>query len=131
VATGGEAPFVLCGSVAHLLDRRQVPPSAPTGPGPGFYTTALLSMARRVAELPDEAARSTPPLQGIQSHWGQPMTEPGEIARELGYAVRRLSHQHSWWAGEAVLSGHARVLAAESFVLATPLYVEYEAGPAH
>jgi hypothetical protein len=34
------------------------------------------------------------------------------------------------WTGRATLSGHARVLAVEDFVLGTPLYVEYSTDPA-
>jgi hypothetical protein len=122
-ATDGEAPFVLCGSSVHVLDRWQ------SGDGPSrrvghFYMDALLDYARALAGLPDEAA----------------VTEftPPRTRGSLRYALGFLTHVETqrdpgWAAGPVRLSGHARVLAVEpdpdgerpACVLATPLYVQY------
>ena len=62
-ATDGEAPFVLCGSSVHVLDRWQ-PGDGPSRRVGHFYMDALLDYARALAGLPDEAAVTefTPPL---------------------------------------------------------------------
>jgi hypothetical protein len=130
MASDGPAPFVLCGSRAHLLDKRQVP-DAERDAWAGFYTTALLDYTRRLAELPDEAAVADPPqLAGNMEVRGIPVEDDDDrVMRDLGYAVRELSRPGTRWTGHAMLSGHARVLAASGFVLATPLYVEYSVDP--
>jgi hypothetical protein len=129
VASDGPVPFVLCGSRAHLLDKRQVP-DAERDAWAGFYTTALLDYTRRLAELPDEAAVADPPqLAGNMDAHGIPVEDDDRVMHALGYAIRELSRPRMQWTGQAVLSGHARVLAASGFVLATPLYVEYTADP--
>jgi hypothetical protein len=124
-ATDAGAPFVLCGSSVHVLDRWQ------SGDGPGqrvgyFYMDALIACARQLAELPDEAATAefTPP----------------ETGSGLGYALGWLcrvetqdDRPNGWVTRPVRLSGHARVLAVEPspaageppYVLATPLYVQY------
>jgi hypothetical protein len=122
-ATDGEAPFVLCGSSVHVLDRWQ------SGDEPGrrvgrFYMDALLDYARELAGLPDEAAVTefTPP----------PTRDSLRYA--LGFLTRvETQRDPGWAAGPVRLSGHARVLAVEPdpdgerppAVLATPLYVQY------
>ena len=115
VASGGPAPFVLCGSRAHLLDKRQVP-DAEREAWAGLYTTAVLDYARRLAELPDEGAVADPPqLAGNVDVHGTPRADHDEVTRDLGNAIRELSHPSMQWTGQAVLSGHARVLAASRF----------------
>lgn len=126
-ATDAEAPFVLCGSSVHVLDRWQ------SGDSPGqrvgyFYMDALIAYARQLAELPDEAATTefAPPENGLR--------------RPLQYALcwlcgveTRDDRPNGWVTGPVRLSGHARVLAVEPpraaggppCVLATPLYAEY------
>lgn len=121
-AAAGRPPFLLCGSAAHVLDRRQ-----PAGAGPEalvgrFYTDALLSYLRQVTALPDDAAAGAVP--------------PAEPRRWLHHAVSWLTqvepHRAQGWHGPVRLSGHARVLACEQrgpgrerWALATPLYVRY------
>lgn len=122
-ARSREAPFVLCGSSVHVLDRWQ------SGKDPGervgyFYMDAILDYAEELARLPDEAA----------------ITEiiPPDTSRNLWYAISVLCSGNrrmtgDWAVSSPVrLSGHARVLAAGSngadgplHVLATPLYVQY------
>lgn len=127
VAVDHEVPFVLCGSRAHVLDMNQVP-DAQHSYGVGFYTSAVLDFTRRVAVLPDEAALGeVPPLAGNMDSRGIVRQDADRVARDLRYGMRWLSGSRVTWAGRAVLSGHARVLAAGDFVLATPLYVEYSA----
>jgi hypothetical protein len=129
VASDDPAPFVLCGSRAHLLDKRQVP-DVNRDAGVGFYTAALIDYTRRLAALPDEAAVADPPrLAGNMNVRGIPDEDGDRITRDLGYAIRQLSRPSMGWTGHAALSGHARVLAASGFVLATPLYVEYSTHP--
>ncbi len=123
-APDAEAPFVLCGSSVHVLDRWQ------SGDGPGqrvgyFYMDALIACAGELAELPDEAATSefTP-------------TEASGLRYALsvlcGFEARAGSR--STWAirSPVRLGGHARVLAVAPddadrppAVLATPLYMQY------
>src|SRR5947209_8625537 len=68
-ATDGEAPFVLCGSSVHVLDRWHSGDGPPRRVG-HFYMDALLDYARALAGLPDEAAvtefTSARTLIGIQ-----------------------------------------------------------------
>lgn len=111
--------FLLCGSRAHVLDKRQRP-SLDRDTWVSFYTTALLDYACRVARLPDEAAVTEPPGLGVPwNRYGAP----------FDYAIIYLFRSNFPWPGRAQLSGHARVLALdERFVLATPLYVEYTTG---
>jgi hypothetical protein len=109
----------------HVLDRWQ------PGDGPGqrvgyFYMDALITCARQLAELPDEAAATefTPPETG-----------PG-LRYALSWLCRvetRDDRPNGWVTRPVRLSGHARVLAVEPspatgeppYVLATPLYVQY------
>ena len=120
-------PFVLCGSAVHVLDRWQSPDSRPRHVG-YFYLDALRAYARRLAELPDEAAASefTPPVPGYRTR--------GTLAYALSWLCgveTRDGRGNGWVTGPVLLSGHARVLAVEPerdgtpTVLATPLYVEY------
>ncbi len=120
------APFVLCGSSVHVLDRWQS--ANPTVKQVGyFYLDAILAYARQLAELPDEAAATE-------------FTPPAEPGRSLSYGLKHLCEidvrddQRNGWATRPVwLKGHARVLAVVPAyvpggppgVLATPLYVEY------
>jgi Family of unknown function (DUF7019) len=128
VASDSEVPFVLCGSRVHLLDRHQAPETGAADTWTGFYTTALLDYAQRLAALPDEAAVADPPrLAGIRNARGVPVADDDEVTRDLGRAIRQLYRRDMRWAGHAALSGQARVLAVGGFVLATPLYVEYSA----
>ena len=81
VASGGPEPFVLCGSRAHLLDKRQVPDADRVG-WPGFYTAALLGYTRRLAALPDEAAVADPPqLAGNIGMRGNPAEDDDRAHR--------------------------------------------------
>jgi Family of unknown function (DUF7019) len=123
-ATGTHAPFVLCGSSVHVLDRWQSSDSPGKQVG-HFYMGALLTYAHQLAELPDEAAATEFAPPGKDRHGG------------LAGALYRLCRETKdplggWVTGPVRLSGHARVLAVEPFgpealpsVLATPLYVEY------
>jgi hypothetical protein len=126
-ATEAEAPFVLCGSSVHVLDRWQSGDS-PKGQVGHFYMDALIAYARQLAELPDEAATTelSPPEECFSS----------PLRYALGWlcAVEtRDDHPNNWVTKPVWLSGHARVLAVEPprvehgppCVLATPLYVEY------
>lgn len=127
VATDDTVPFVLCGSRAHVVDMRQVP-DAQHSHGVGFYTSAVLDFTRRTAALPDEAALAeVPSLAGNMDSRGVVTQDADQVARDLRYGMGWLSGARVDWPGRAVLSGHARVLAAGDFVLATPLYVEYSA----
>lgn len=124
-APDSEAPFVLCGSPVHVLDRWQ------SGDGPDqrvghFYMDALIACARELAELPDEAATTefTPPETGSALRY----------ALGILCGVETRTGSRSTWAitRPVRLSGHARVLAVEPYdadrppaVLATPLYVQY------
>jgi len=120
-------PFVLCGSRAHVVDMRQVP-DAQHPYGAGFYTSAVLDFTRRTAALPDEAAlAAVPPLAGNMDCRGMVTEDADQVVRDLRYGMGWLSRASVGWPGRAALSGHARVLAAGDFVLATPLYVEYSA----
>ncbi|MBP2326527.1 ABC-type uncharacterized transport system YnjBCD ATPase subunit [Kibdelosporangium banguiense] len=77
--------------------------------------TALIDYARRVAMVADEAAVTAPP------------DLRGRARRDLATAIRALCRSPLSWADTAVLSGHARVLVLDdTFLLATPLYIEYE-----
>jgi hypothetical protein len=129
VATVGPLPFMLCGSRAHLLDKRQVPDGEPN-PHEGFYTTALLDYAHRLAALPDEAAVADPPrLAGTLGMRGDPTGDDDEAQGALSAAIKEVCSWDMGYTSHAVLAGHARVLAVGDFVLATPLYVEYSADP--
>ena len=124
-----QSSFLLCGSRAHLLDKRQVTDGRPD-PVAGYYTTALLDYARRLAALPDEAAVADPPrLAGNLNMNGDPTSDDDEAQGELMRAIGELYNPNISWTGHAVLAGHARVLAVGDFVLATPLYVEYSEDP--
>jgi hypothetical protein len=125
-ATDG-APFVLCGSSVHVLDRWQSGDSPDKQVG-HFYLDALLAYARQLAQLPDEAAAAefTPPGKDLHD----------ALRHALGVLCRvetRDDRRNGWVSGPVRLSGHARVLAVESpataggppWVLATPLYVQY------
>lgn len=130
VAREGEPTrFLLCGSRAHLLDRRQVP-DGEHDYWSGFYTTALLAYVRRTAALPlpDEAALADPPdVSGSLDTRGTACADPQIVLRDIGYGIGALTWSPAiTWSGSAALAGHARVLAVgPTFVLATPLYVEY------
>ena len=116
--------FLLCGSRVHLLDKRQAT-EGESDPS-GFYTTALLDYARRLAALPDEAATGDPPpLAGIRGRRFGPTSDDDEATRQLNSAIWDMYDQRHRFSGYAVLSGHARVLAVDDFLMATPLYVEY------
>jgi hypothetical protein len=92
----------------------------------GFYTTALLDYARRLAALPDEAATGDPPrLAGTRGRRGEATSDDDEATQQLNSAIWDMYDQRRHFSGYAVLSGHARVLAVNDFLLATPLYVEY------
>ncbi len=125
-AASAPPPLVLCGSAAHVVDRRQPgdPPSRQVGV---FYMDAVRAYAREVAGLPDEAAAGTLP-------------SPAESrSRSLAYALSWLCRVDAQgdpgWTGPVRLAGHARVLAVpdnpsgEQMVLATPLYVQYALDP--
>lgn len=126
-ATCAGAPFVLCGSSVHVLDRWQ-PGDSPGNQVGHFYMDALIAYARQLAELPDEAAVTefSPPA--------------ADLHRSLQYALSWLcrvetqdGRPNHWATGPVRLTGHARVLAVEApytaggppSVLATPLYVQY------
>ncbi|MGW6955204.1 SAVMC3_10250 family protein [Streptomyces sp. PAN_FS17] len=122
-------PFVLVGSSVNVLDRWQPPDSHVTTVGT-YYMEAVRAYAARLAELPDEAARSE-------------FTGPPYSSHHLPQALRYLTpiagsvRTHSGWAaGPVTLRGHARVLAAPNddiwgrAVLATPLYIEYASADA-
>jgi len=122
-ATDAEPPpFVLCGSSVHVLDRWQSGNSSDKRVG-RFYMDALVAYARKLAEMPDEAAATefVPPTRPRE----------GPLAYALWVLCRSAQLGDSDWATEPVrLSGHARVLAVipareAPGVLATPLYVEY------
>ena len=68
-----------------------------------------------------------PPLAGNRDSRGIVTDGPDRVARDLRYGMTWLSMPRVQGASRAELSGHARVLAAGDFVLATPLYVEYSA----
>jgi hypothetical protein len=67
-----------------------------------------------------------PPLAGNRDSRGIVTDDADRVARDLRYGMTWLSMPRVQWA-RADLSGHARVLAAGDFVLASPLYVEYSA----
>jgi hypothetical protein len=122
-ATDGEAPFVLCGSSVHVLDRWQAEDEPGRRVG-RFYMDALLDYARALAGLPDEAA---------VTEFTPPRTR-GSLRYALGFLTQVETQRDPGWAtGPVRLSGHARVLAVEPdpdggrppCVLATPLYVQY------
>ena len=130
-ATDAEAPFVLCGSSVHVLDRWQSGDSQGKRVG-YFYMDALIAYARQIAELPDEAAVAVfaPPTPRARQ----------DSSLGLAYALHwlcaietREDRGNGWVTGPVLLKGHARVLAVESqptrgvppSVFATPLYVEY------
>jgi hypothetical protein len=116
---------VLCGSSVHVLDRWQSGDPQERRVG-YFYLDAILAYARRLAELPDEAATTE-------------LTPPPQVHRDLGHGLRWLCQvetrheRNGWVTGPVRLSGHARVLAVvpspkedeAPAVLGTPLYVEY------
>lgn len=118
------APFVLCGSSVHVLDRWQSGDSPSKQVG-HFYMDALIAFARQLAELPDEAAATEFALPGKDRH--------GDLGSALYQLCRdEARYGHGWVTGPVRLSGHARVLAVVPVgtevppsVLATPLYVEY------
>jgi hypothetical protein len=126
-STDAAAPFVLCGSSVHVLDRWQSG-NAPKEQVGHFYMDALIACARQLAELPDEAATTKFAPAGKDFH------------DALRYAIcwlcgveTRDDRPNGWVTGPVRLNGHARVLAVEPpraadgppCVLATPLYVEY------
>jgi hypothetical protein len=126
----------MCGSGAHVLDRRQLPDESGKQTG-HFYMEGFREYARLLSELPDEAAGSGPPIPPEDTQ----VLPHGMLS--LGLAVRRLArnprfaNEDDWeeWSEPVKLSGHARVLAAgalhgphgvrEGWLLVTPLYVEY------
>jgi hypothetical protein len=130
-ATDAEVPFVLCGSSVHVLERWQPADSGENRVG-RFYLAAVLAYARRLAELPDEAAITDDAVLAAQ---------PDSVRSQnaLVYGLRQLcedvrdDERNGWATGPVRLSGHARVLAVvprrvpggPPAVLATPLYVEY------
>ncbi|GAU70647.1 hypothetical protein SSP35_21_00420 [Streptomyces sp. NBRC 110611] len=119
-----DAPaFVLVGSAAHVLDRR--PPEEPPGRQVGrYYVEGLRMYARRLRDLPDEAAGggTTPPIAA-------PV-----VFTAVGFlwaSGRNGRSSHDEWSPPVRLAGHARVLAVKQhrdgrhMILATPLYLEY------
>jgi len=122
-ATDASAPFVLCGSSVHVLDRWQ------SGDSPGkqvgsFYVDALIAYARQLGKLPDEAAATEFAPPGEDRH--------GSLGAALYQLCRETKDNSGWVTGPVRLAGHARVLAVVGNgtegppgVLATPLYVEY------
>ena len=121
-ATDVYAPFVLCGSSVHVLDRWQSGDSAKQVGH--FYMDALIAYARQVAELPDEAAATEFALPDQDRHDG--------LKYALWILSRETRDRSGWVTGPVRLTGHARVLAVVPVgtevppgVLATPLYVEY------
>jgi len=130
-ATDAEAPFVLCGSWVHVLDRWQSGDSPEKQVG-HFYMDALIAYARQLAELPDEAAtiEFAPPGTSQEKRLKSPLRY---ALCWLCQVETRDDRPNSWVTGPVRLNGHARVLAVESplakggppCVLATPLYVEY------
>ncbi|MDP9607906.1 SAVMC3_10250 family protein [Streptomyces hygroscopicus] len=116
-------PFVLLGSGVHVLDRWQSEEAR--GPGRPFYMDAIRAYARRLAELPDEAATGE----------FEPLPRPRRavpLRHAMEYLCDSVGRWESPWVSQLVqLGGHARVLAVEPMsdgtrsVLATPLYVEY------
>ncbi len=125
-ATDAGAPFVLCGSSVHVLDRWQSGDSPEKQVG-HFYMDALIAYARQLGELPDEAATTefAPPEKGLDG--------PLRAALSFLCGDARDDRRNGWVTGPVRLNGHARVLAAvpplakdgPPCVLATPLYVEY------
>jgi hypothetical protein len=123
-AAANKPPFVLVGSAAHVLDRRQSTNRAEDQVGV-FYVDAVRAYAREVSGLGDEGATSA-----LKIPAGLPQ-------RELFYGVSVLAmgalnggRANTGWSDPVRLGGHARVLAVELIgtdprVLATPLYIEY------
>jgi hypothetical protein len=116
-------PLVLCGSAAHVLDRRQPQDrSAPPGASP-YYASTFMYYVRELVKSTNEAALGSP----------EPL--PENYLSAIGWGVDTIwrSMQHvPGWSGAVRLAGHARVLAVEAnpyeggmCILATPLYVEY------
>ncbi len=123
-ATDTEAPFVLCGSAVHVLDRWQSGEnSSDRQEGLWFYMDAFFAYARKLAGMPDEAATA---------EFVPPTPPGGGLLQALWILCDEAQRKDSNWAIEPVrLSGHARALAViptcegPPAVLATPLYVEY------
>jgi hypothetical protein len=120
-----EPPFVLVGSAAHVLDRRQSINRAENQVGT-FYVDAVRAYAREVNYLADEGATTA---LDIPAGWSQRSVLYGVyvLATE---ALNQGGTGEEGWSGLVRLSGRARVLAAGStgsgpLVLATPLYIEY------
>ena len=97
-ATDAEAPFVLCGSSVHVLDRWQ------SGDSPGkqvghFYMDALIACARQFAELPDEAATTefAPPGTSQGKRFESPAACPllAVPGRDAGRPPERLGDRAS------------------------------------
>jgi hypothetical protein len=117
--------FLMCGSAAHVLDRRQLPEDDSTKWVGAYYVEEVHAYARRVVEAQDEAANTVRPQTGGGS--GQ--------SRSLGHAISQIADEPRWetgWSEAVPFSGHARVLEVGEnspgqplWVLATPLEVEY------
>lgn len=132
-------PLVLCGSAAHVLDRRQPQDrSAPSGASP-YYSSTFMHYVQNLVMSTGEAALGSPePLAenymsdigwGVDTIW---RSTQGEQIPDRAGAARILGYELPEWSGPVRLTGHARVLAVEAnrykgglCILATPLYVEY------
>lgn len=124
-AAANEPPFVLVGSAAHVLDRRQSANRAEDQVG-AFYVDAVRAYAHEISGLADEGATSALEIPASLSQ-NKLFYGVWVLAMNASYKVER---GDKGWSDLVRLGGHARVLAVESTdkgpcVLATPLYIEY------
>jgi hypothetical protein len=119
--------FVMCGSGAHVLDRRQLT-NEEGMQGGRFYVEGIREYGRLILERSDEAAVGVVPTPPESSQ--HPLTLAVLVLAETPRYENAVEREA--WSGPVWLSGHARVLAngrlddtGPEWLLGTPLYIEY------
>jgi hypothetical protein len=113
-------PLVLCGSAAHVLDRRQSHDRGEPDLSGVYYSNAFRRYVIEVFKSTSENALGEP----------MPLAELDMLSFGVSFICDSAQRERGW-SNPVRLAGHARVLAigvdpaGVSSILATPLYVEY------
>ena len=117
-------PLVLCGSTAHVLDRRQSRDQEMPDFSHAYYSNAFLRYVQAVFESTSENAPGKP--KSSRRH----KSDISDISWSIKF-IYNSAQDKPGWSDPVRLAGHARILAVgaapagEPLMLATPLYVEY------